>query len=152
MDKLFIVYLITNKINQKRYVGITCYSLENRWRRHCYRAKHNSSEYFLRALRKYSVDNDYGINWEKLILESGLTKEQAAQKERYYIIQYKTKNKKHGYNLTNGGEGTVGYRHTNVSKAKMKNKALARGYKGNRNRNVGNYILYSVESTQIKKS
>jgi len=35
------IYVITNLINQKQYVGKTSYSIEKRWKEHCYDSKKN---------------------------------------------------------------------------------------------------------------
>ena len=37
---------------------------------------------------------------------------EALLKEKYFIRKLKTKNSKFGYNLTDGGDGVSGYKHT----------------------------------------
>ena len=56
-----IVYLATNKINEKCYVGITKKILNRRKKIHLYSAfKRNSSFVFHNALRKYGK---YSCSW-----------------------------------------------------------------------------------------
>ena len=47
-----IVYLITNKTNNKKYVGITRRSLEERFSEHC-----KANSLIGRAIRKHGVEN-----------------------------------------------------------------------------------------------
>jgi group I intron endonuclease len=92
------VYLITNTINGKRYVGQTTHSLEKRWREHKSR---DGCHALYNAIKKYGSDN--------FIIESICeppTVELAHEMERYYIQRYCSKSP-NGYNLTDGGEGVV---------------------------------------------
>ena len=56
-----IVYCYTNKINNKKYIGITSRSLEEREQNHLYEAYNkNSLTYnvpFKRAIRKYGIES-----------------------------------------------------------------------------------------------
>jgi len=92
-----IVYLVTNTINGKRYVGQTSNSLEERRKQHL---KISSGCLALRsALVKYGFEN-----FEFSSLFEDLNLEQANYFEKEYIDRYKTK-APNGYNLTDGGEG-----------------------------------------------
>jgi len=52
------IYLITNKINNKKYVGQTTKTIIQRWERHCYDALNNRDDfYFHKAIRKYGPEN-----------------------------------------------------------------------------------------------
>ena len=92
------VYCYTGK-NNKQYIGITSNSLETR-------AGKNGIHYvkdgysFGKAIQKYGFDFFTGV-----VLEDGLTLEEAASREQYYIKLYDTYN--NGYNETYGGEGTI---------------------------------------------
>jgi group I intron endonuclease len=58
----------------------------------------------------------------KLVLEIfpyEVTVEHMSSRERYYIKKYRAFNRKYGYNLTEGGEGAPGYRHTEKAKETM---------------------------------
>lgn len=91
----YCVYMHTNKINNKKYIGLTN-NISRRWSR-------NGSEYrrqrFYYAIQKYGWDN-----FEHEILFDNLSKEEACKKEIEMITFYKTTNKKYGYNISSGGE------------------------------------------------
>jgi group I intron endonuclease len=91
-----IVYLVTNTINGKRYVGQTSQSLERRWFLHQHR---KSCKALHSAINKYGAEN-FTIE----VLFSPPTREQAGELEIEYIDRYNTK-APNGYNLTQGGEG-----------------------------------------------
>lgn len=96
-----IVYKATNIINNKIYIGITKYSLENRKKRHLNEAKHHKSNVSLiqRALNKYGEQN---FKWK--IIDKANSIKELKSKEIYWIDFYKSTNLKIGYNLTKGGE------------------------------------------------
>lgn len=104
-----IVYCYTNKINGKKYIGITSRTMEERKQSHIYEAYNEKSLVydtpFKRAIRKYGIDG-----FEEKILHENVTQEQASALEQYYIEEYKTYYKyqnSNGYNATIGGEFTV---------------------------------------------
>ena len=113
-----IIYIAENIINQKKYIGKTVRQLNNRKIRHL-SAVHKNREnvYFHNAIRKYGGDN---FRWG-IICECSSLKE-LSQKERYYIGLYRTNNPTFGYNLTNGGEGCEGYKHSEEMKIIMSDK------------------------------
>lgn len=87
--------------NNKVYIGITKFKPEYRW---------NNGEGYKRQPYIYKAIQKYGWNnIEHIILENNLDERSAKLKEKQYIKLYNSNNKKHGYNLTEGGEGTVGY-------------------------------------------
>jgi group I intron endonuclease len=95
----------TNAINNKKYIGITGQNPpERRWRN--YGSGYSQSGYFRNAINKYGWEN-----FTHEILISELTFEEACELEKYYIKFYGTKTP-NGYNLTDGGEGTVGWEPT----------------------------------------
>lgn len=102
------IYLVTNIVNNKKYIGLTTKTVEERWARHIYDATVRKDDfYFHRAIRKYGVDN---FKVEKI--EECLD-EELSEKEKFYIQQYDSfyQNQK-GYNLTYGGDGlsTIDYK------------------------------------------
>jgi group I intron endonuclease len=107
-----IVYKVTNLINGKIYIGQTVRTVERRQAKHIEAAK--SGTYALNnAMRKHGVEN---FVFETLF--HCLSKEEMDRKE---IETIKTMGSKvpHGYNLTDGGEGSVGFKHSAESRARM---------------------------------
>ena len=95
-----IIYIATNKINGKSYIGQTINSLKQRKKRHLWDASNKRTIiYFHKALRKYGFNN---FNW-KIICKCNDIKS-LNKLEAYYIKLYNTF--KNGYNLTIGGTGT----------------------------------------------
>lgn len=92
---MYTVYCHTNKLNNKRYVGITKQNPKVRWQNgYGYRG----NEYFFRAIQKYGWDN---FNHE--ILYEGLTKKQAEEIEIRLIKEWHLNNRDFGYNISHGG-------------------------------------------------
>ena len=53
-----IIYKITNKINNKVYIGLTTCSLEYRWSRHLTESRNkNNKKHLYKSIRKYGVKN-----------------------------------------------------------------------------------------------
>ena len=103
--------------NNKRYIGKT--SLENpedRIQQHFNDAQKGSKLLVHNAIRKYG-QNNITINWlhYKCVSESDLN-----DLERYYIAQKKTNDLQFGYNMTEGGEGVKGWKHSEESKEKIR--------------------------------
>lgn len=93
------IYMITNKINQKKYIGKTNFSIEKRWKEHQKDSLKN--RYEKRPL--YNAINKYGV--ENFIIEEleKCSPDIAEQREQYWIEQLNTYN--NGYNATIGGDG-----------------------------------------------
>ena len=105
-----VVYLILNKINGKRYVGQTVQSLKTRFNEH---ARKKDNTLIGKAIRKYDRENFYcGV------IKSCSSKAELDYWEKYFISVLKSK-QPYGYNLTDGGEGFVGYRHSPEVLAKI---------------------------------
>lgn len=88
------IYKITNKVNNKSYIGQTRYTVEFRWRQHIHK---KDNTYFHNALHKYGIENFTVETLEEC--EANLLNE----REIFYIAKYNTF--KEGYNLTIGGDG-----------------------------------------------
>jgi group I intron endonuclease len=107
-----IIYLLTNTINGKQYVGQTSVGLDERWRRHCRYARRGNPQYLCRAIRKYGPDA-----FTREILEH-TTVEDVNVREIYWISELKTL--EHGYNMTEGGEGMRGWVPSEETRAKLR--------------------------------
>lgn len=93
-----IIYQITNKSNNKKYIGITSKSLQTRWNQHLrYALRYNSQLRLHRAIRKYGT-----INFIIEPIDYTQTLDKALQKEKQLIEQLDTYKK--GYNSTFGGD------------------------------------------------
>ena len=110
--KVGLIYKITNKANNKSYIGQTtkfnskankC-GLEARWEKHVYNATTNKNKCVIleNAIRKYGADN-----FEKEILLY-CNMNQRDEYEIRFIDAYNSCNKKYGYNITKGGNGING--------------------------------------------
>lgn len=105
----YYVYLHLNKINNKRYYGITSEKTpEIRWKK-----GYSHNKHFESAIQKYGWNN-----FEHLIIASNLTKQEAEDMEQELIAKYNTNNSQYGYNLTSGG-GLGVFRHSEESKKLM---------------------------------
>lgn len=95
------IYLITNKINKKKYIGKTTQSIEERWNEHIHDSKRPKCEIrpLYRAINKYGIDN-FNINELEKCPNSILDK-----REQYWIKKLDTYH--NGYNATMGGDGKI---------------------------------------------
>lgn len=95
------IYLITNKINNKKYVGKTTQSIEKRWQEHISDSKREKCEIrpLYRAIRKYGIENFTIKEIEKCNTDN------LSEKEKYWIQYYNTY--EDGYNATLGGDGKI---------------------------------------------
>lgn len=101
MIRIGIVYKITNKINNKLYIGITKRPLEYRWNLH----KHCANRYKKLWSHLYSAMRKYGIeNFEINILKTCYSDKQLYRAEIYFIKKFDTTNRLKGYNISKGGE------------------------------------------------
>ncbi|MBL0303240.1 MAG: GIY-YIG nuclease family protein [Cytophagaceae bacterium] len=95
-----IIYLITNNLNEKQYIGLTVQTLERRWRYHQEQANTNhikSKESLHAAIREFGADN-FSIK----AIDSGTTKKGLERKEREWIKKLNTLIP-NGYNISTGG-------------------------------------------------
>lgn len=99
LDKSTYVYVLTNTINGKRYIGITSTSVLDRWRQHMAAAMLRNSQTVLhKAIRNYGKD--------AFLMETIATaknRDEANQMEIDFIIKHKTRAPE-GYNVAPGGE------------------------------------------------
>ena len=110
-ERSYTVYIHTSP-SGKKYVGITSRDVAKRWGR--YGTGYRACTYFWRAIVKYGWDN---ITHQ--VLFTGLTETDAKQREKELILAYKTKDPAFGYNMTNGGDGSCGYHHSEETRAQI---------------------------------
>lgn len=117
---MYVVYQVTNQINQKSYIGFTKRTLDIRRRQHIHHANLGSQLYFHRALRKYD-----STDWNWNVLIECDTRDEASNHEMQLIDKYKTfADHNKGYNCTTGGEG--GWKPTKETREKQSKANLGR--------------------------
>ena len=115
----YYVYMHVNKINQKKYIGVTKQDKpEYRWGING--VNYQESPHFYAAIQKYGWDN-----FDHIVLAEGLSKEEACQMEIKLIAQYNTQDKEYGYNILAGG--------TAPSIPQETRDKIAKGLIGNKN-------------------
>lgn len=115
-----IIYLFTNKINNKVLVGQTIHTFTKRykgipdgW------ARYASNTKFSNALLKYKIEN-----FDIVFLERNInTKQELNALETMYIKKYRSDEEEFGYNVTPGGENE-GFSSNHL--LFLKNQAIAR--------------------------
>ena len=108
------IYQVENTINKKSYIGFTTLPIDKRMKKHLYDVKSGSVLYFHNAIRKYGFEN-FTV---KILYQSLDSKHCLDVVEGYFIKTLNTK-KPGGYNLTDGGEGALGCKHTEEQIRKM---------------------------------
>lgn len=115
---MYSVYIHINKLNNKVYIGITSQNPYKRWGNG---KNYKKTSYFRNAIDKYGWDN-----FIHKILYINLSKEEACKKEIDLIKEYKSNERKYGYNNSLGGEiGTLGSHHK-LSKETRKRMSIAK--------------------------
>lgn len=133
--------------NNKVYIGITKQQPSKRWLNgKGYTSKHQIV--MRRAINKYGWEN---IKHE--ILHTNLSEKEAKSLETYYITQvYHSNQREFGYNQTCGGDGILGYQHSDLTKEKISNYSklmweredfrheMSLKHSGEKNGNYGKHI------------
>ena len=90
-----LVYMATNTVNGKRYIGFSSQTLEARKQQHLYEATREKPKMvFAKAIKKYGADN---FKFE--IVRDGLSKSRALKLEARLIAKLKPE-----YNVASGGQ------------------------------------------------
>lgn len=92
---MYTVYMHINKINNKKYIGITKRKPELRWENG---KGYKNNEFFSNAILKYGWDG-----FEHRIIYENLTFEEACELEKDLIKKHKSNQRKFGYNIEGGG-------------------------------------------------
>lgn len=104
-----IIYLATNAVNGKRYIGATVKSLVRRKGEHIIAAKRGAGYMFHKAIRKYGED---AFQWT--ILKRCSSRDELMKEEIRLIADLRPE-----YNITVGGRGIVGVPRTEEWKKKI---------------------------------
>ena len=108
------IYKITNTVTGKAYIGFTSRTLEQRSREHFNSARAGVKNYFYNSIRKHGADKFKG----EILFSSPDSEYCLNEMEKKYIAEHGTFGPG-GYNMTSGGEGTLGLVHTEETKSKM---------------------------------
>lgn len=93
-----IIYIVTNDINNKVYIGQTTKTLENRIAQHRNAFVSQPNTHLYIAMHKYGWDKFHF----RVIDSSAKSKAELDELEKYYIALYDSVH--NGYNMTEGGE------------------------------------------------
>jgi group I intron endonuclease len=153
-----IIYLITNLINMKGYVGYTTQQIEQRWNDHIELVKYGKGYTLHNAIRKYGIDS-FSIEQ----IDEANDKETLCMKEEYWIFEMDTyAGNKKGYNETWGGEGgplsdkiknkikiaNTGKHHTDETKKKLRDINLGKHHTDETKKKCGIASLGRFHSTE----
>ena len=133
-------YLITNKINNKGYVGITTRSLSRRWYEHRF-VPNSCGQLLAKAINKYGEQA-----FEIMPIASAKTLENLKEVEKDLIMQFQTK-VPFGYNLTDGGDGVFGFKQS--EEQKKHNGDLKRGTKASEETKAKMRVAHSREKNHF---
>ena len=128
--KKYLVYCHTSP-SGKKYVGITCQSVENRWKNgkgylEYGKGKPQFNKKFINAIKKYGWDS-----FKHEIIEDNIPDLKTAnERERFWISFYDSFN--NGYNATIGGDGSESHIVTKETRTKISkaNKGMVAWNKG----------------------
>lgn len=105
------IYKITNLKNNKIYIGFTINEIQVRLRNHIRASRQDKKKhtYLHSAIKKYG-EEFFSIEE----VECGEDKKLLKEREKYWIEYFNPE-----YNLTKGGDGCLGYKHSRETKSKI---------------------------------
>lgn len=115
--------------NGKRYIGMTKMRLCERF---------NPGLYFTKIF-KTDIEKYGWENFQHIVLEKDLTREEASEKEIYYINYYNTLDERYGYNLCTGGvHGWMPHKCSEETKRKLSiaNRGQKRSLEARKNMSI----------------
>lgn len=121
MEELYQIYLITNKETNKQYVGqvIQYRGYKVRFREHLCGIKTANTRLLSNSIKKHSAET-----FEVKLVEENIPESLIDEKEKYYIKYYNTF-MPNGYNMTEGGQGVHGYKHSEKDREKLSQASKA---------------------------
>ena len=99
MQKIFTVYKITDKTNNKVYIGVTSQDIENRLKGHISKAEGGSQLKLHKAITEHGKEN-FTISGLEITTDSNV----APELEKKYIKLFQSNDADYGYNTSEGGE------------------------------------------------
>jgi group I intron endonuclease len=122
---IYTIYTATNKINGKNYIGFDSKWPKRKYEHHYNSTVGSSNQVFYNAIRKYGWDN---FEWN-IIYQSHDAEHTLTVMENHFINEYRSYihfENSNGYNMTLGGEGTVGHIHTLETRNNISNALLGK--------------------------
>lgn len=114
IERPWKVYAHIHKKNRKAYIGITSKLNPNhRWNNG---RGYMANPHFYSAIEKYGWDE-----FEHIILYDNLSEIEAKDMERSLIAFWHTQDRRYGYNMTSGGDGTPDYHPSEETRKKLSN-------------------------------
>lgn len=89
------VYITTNHINGKKYIGQKKYDKQGKWKEYL-----GSGIILSKAIQKYGKEN-----FSKQIIEECVSKQYLNEREKYWIKFYNATENENFYNIADGGDG-----------------------------------------------
>lgn len=96
------IYIVTNKVNGKRYIGQTVRKMHQRKREHLNDAVNGSTVALHKAIRKYGEDS---FLWD--VVHDNVPNHDMNELEQFLIFKLKTNKRMFGYNMTIGGQTMI---------------------------------------------
>ena len=117
---MFVVYLIACTATDRRYIGITTKTAEQRFARHFYDASRGSESMLHVSMRKYG-EGAFSVRE----ITTAVNIDEACAIERGLIAEYGTFWPR-GFNLTSGGEMRAGFRVHHLTREKQRQGRLGK--------------------------
>lgn len=143
-----IVYIATNKVNGKSYIGQTVFTLKKRKTKHIYDTLNDNSHcYFHRAIHKYGAKN---FIWK--ILSTVENIDILNKLETFWIQYYNSF--KNGYNSTSGGNNCIGLPCSKETRKKISkaNKNPSKEIRQKISKSLKNHKVSKETRKEISKS
>ena len=134
---MFYLYKITNKVNNKLYIGITT-NISRRWKAH---QNNKGSRLVYQAIKKYGINN-----FEFTVIDSSETKE--FREEEYSLIKELNTYPPYGYNIAEGGIGGTTNNYTKDEISYFFYRDTGEVFQGNRS---DFYKRYNLDRSAVSK-
>jgi dihydrofolate reductase len=115
-EQPYYVYAVVNNINNKIYIGKAT-NPQKRWKKHIWISQQNSNEEPQFSLIHSAIKKYGEKNFTFKIVCDCQSEAHALEMEKYFILELKMTHQL--YNLTDGGQGSSGFKHSSETIQKM---------------------------------
>lgn len=139
------IYITTNNINGKRYIGQCKYQQNRDWQTYL-----GSGTILKKAIKKYGKEN-----FSREIICNAFSREELIELEIHFILEYDAVNNSNFYNMVEGGYATRGFlgkTHTEEYKENMKEFSTNRPATDKMRENMANVGKLQRTESQILAS